>query len=187
LHIECGRGPKITVDKLEVAQFLYLLLERHAVTSFIEGVSSKVVLILGRFTPARKAVLESIADALRSHDYAPVLFDFDAGTLDLVETVTLLARMSRFIVADLSDPASVPMELQAIVPELEIPVQPLILESERPFATFQSLLRYPTLLPLRRYKDAAALTSQIEEMVIAPAEAKHREIVERRRSLAAAG
>jgi hypothetical protein len=36
----------------------------------------KVVLILGRFTPERKTVLDAIRDQLRKRDYLPILFDF---------------------------------------------------------------------------------------------------------------
>ena len=36
----------------------------------------------------------------------------------MTEMVTLLARMARFIVADLSDPSSIPKELEAVVPGL---------------------------------------------------------------------
>ena len=38
----------------------------------------------------------------------------------------MLARMARFIVADLIDPSSIPKELEAIVPDLAVPVQPLL-------------------------------------------------------------
>jgi hypothetical protein len=47
----------IQVDNLEVAQFIYLLLNNHKIRSVID---TKVVLILGRFTPVRKIVLEAI-------------------------------------------------------------------------------------------------------------------------------
>ena len=44
-----------------------------------------------------------------------MLFDFDVpATRDITETVSLLARMARFIIADLTDPSSIPKELEAI-------------------------------------------------------------------------
>lgn len=68
--------PIITVDNLEVAQFIYLLLNNKKVRDVIDTITSKVVLILGRFTPERMAVLDAIKDELRNRNYSPVLFDF---------------------------------------------------------------------------------------------------------------
>jgi len=45
--------PTITVDNLKVAQFIYLLLNNERVRQVIDTLTSKVVLILGRFTPER--------------------------------------------------------------------------------------------------------------------------------------
>ena len=62
------------------------------------------MLILGRFTEERKAVLDAIRDELRRRDYIPILFDFDKpANRDLTETISLLARMARFIVADITE------------------------------------------------------------------------------------
>jgi hypothetical protein len=118
--------PTVTVDSLEVAQFVYLLLHNQKVRDVIDTITSKVVLILGRFTDERKAVLDALREELRKRNYLPILFDFEKpGSRDTVETVTLLARMARFIVADLSDAKAVVQELQAIVPQLpSVPVQP---------------------------------------------------------------
>src|SRR6516165_7542805 len=43
--------PEITVDNIEVAQFIYLLLHNQKIRDVIDTITSKVVLILGRFTP----------------------------------------------------------------------------------------------------------------------------------------
>ncbi len=111
--------PEVTVDDIEVAQFVYLLLNNKKIRGVIDTITSKVVLILGRFTPERKAVLDRLRDELRQpgRDYVPVVFDFDKSQgQTTIETVTLLARMARFVIADLSDAKSVLQELQAIVP-----------------------------------------------------------------------
>ena len=59
----------LTVDNLKVAQFIYLLLNNEEVRGVIDTITSKVVLILGRFTPERKALLDAIREELRRRDY----------------------------------------------------------------------------------------------------------------------
>ena len=131
--ITSGDEPAITVDNIEVAQFVYLLLHNEKIRDVINTITSKVVLILGRFTDERKSVLDAIREELRKRDYLPILFDFNVpATRDITETVSLLARMARFIIADLTDPSSIPKELEAIVPSLAVPIQPLLEGSSRP-------------------------------------------------------
>jgi hypothetical protein len=60
----------------------------------------------------------------------------------LTETVSLLARMARFIIADLTDPSSIPKELEAIVPDLAVPVQPLLEGESRPYVMFKDYWKY---------------------------------------------
>jgi hypothetical protein len=101
--------PAITVDNIEVAQFIYLMLHNQKIRDVIDTITSNAVLILGRFTDDRKAVLDALREELRKRDYLPILFDFDVpATRDITETVSLLARMARFIIADLTDPSSIP-------------------------------------------------------------------------------
>jgi uncharacterized protein YjbI with pentapeptide repeats len=65
--------PTITVDDLEVAQFIYLLLNNEHVRRVIDTITSKVVLILGRFTTERKTVLDAIhRDNLYAGQHGPV-------------------------------------------------------------------------------------------------------------------
>jgi hypothetical protein len=107
--------PAITVDNIKVAQFIYLLLNNQEIREVIDIITSKAVLILGRFSEERKPVLDAIRDELREHDYLPILFDFDPTTNQTInETVKTLAGMSRFVIADLTDARSVPQELQII-------------------------------------------------------------------------
>ena len=94
----------ITLDDLEVAQFIYLLLNNQRVRKVIDTITSKMVLILGRFTQERKAILDALRDELRRRDYLPVLFDFEKPShRDLTETVSTLAHMARFVIADITD------------------------------------------------------------------------------------
>ena len=77
-----------------------------------------MVLILGRFTPERKAVLDALREELRKRDYLPVLFDFDKpASKDITETVSMLAHMARFVIADMTDPRCIPHELAIDYPD----------------------------------------------------------------------
>jgi hypothetical protein len=178
--------PEITVDSIEVAQFVYLLLHNEKIRDVIDTITSKAVLILGRFTDERKAVLDAIREELRKRDYLPILFDFAVpATRDITETVSLLARMARFIVADLTDPSSIPKELEAIVPHLAVPVQPLLEGSSRPYAMFKDYWKYEWVLPPYQYEGPEPLLAALAERVIAPAEAKVKALEERRRMIEA--
>jgi Pentapeptide repeats (8 copies) len=46
--------PAITVDDIEVAQFIYLMLRNQKIHNLIDTITAKAVLILGRFTDERK-------------------------------------------------------------------------------------------------------------------------------------
>jgi uncharacterized protein YjbI with pentapeptide repeats len=173
----------ITVDNLEMAQFLYLLLYNQRLGEVIDSITSKTVLILGRFTPARKRVLDAIRDELRLHNYLPILFDFaPPATRDFTETITTLAGLARFIVADLTEPSSVAKELEAIVPKLAVPVQPLLEASAQTYSMFQDYWKYPWMLEVHRYDDVEELIASLEEKVIAPAEEKIRSLKSQRSS-----
>jgi hypothetical protein len=157
-----------------MAQFLYLLLHNQKIRHVIDTITSKVVLILGRFTPARKLVLEAMRDELRRRDYLPVLFDFEkpAGR-DLTETVGTLAHMARFVIADITDAKSIPQELMAIVPNLpSVPVQPLLLASQQEYGMFEHFRRYPWVLEPFVYEDEEHLSRSLNQWVISPVEAK---------------
>jgi hypothetical protein len=123
-------------------------------------------------------VLEAIRDRLRERDYLPVLFDFDKPeSRDLTETISTLAHMARFVIADLTDAKSIPQELQRIVPDLpSVPVQPLLHVSSTEYAMFEHFRRYPWVLKTYEYTDQAALIETITENVIDPAEKKAHEL-----------
>jgi uncharacterized protein YjbI with pentapeptide repeats len=172
---------RVTVDNLEVAQFIYLLLNNQKIREVIDTVARKAVLILGRFTLERKAVLDALREALRTHGYAPILFDFSPSSRrNFTETVRTLAHLSRFIIADLTDPSSIPQELYAIVPTLAVPVRPVLLEGEKEYAMFSDLFtRYHWVLPIHFYKDQADLLATLKEQIIEPAEQKAEELEKR--------
>ena len=183
LRITREGEPVVTVDDLEVGQFIYLILNNTKIRNVLDTITSKVVLILGRFTPERKVVLDALREELRSHNYTPVIFDFDKpASRNLTETVSTLAHMARFVIADLTDAKSIPQELQRIVPDLpSLPVQPVILDSQYEYAMFKDFRDYPWVLLPYRYSDSQSLVSSLGANVIGPAVAKSAEIEERRR------
>ena len=164
--------PTVTVDNIEVAQFIYLMLNNQKVRDVIDTVTSKAVLILGRFTDERKAVLDALREELRKRDYLPILFDFaPSDARDITETVSLLARMARFVIADITDAKSIPQELAVIVPDLpSVPVQPLLLEGSAEYSMFEHFKRYPWVLETYRYPSSERLIADLGERVIDPAE-----------------
>jgi hypothetical protein len=138
-----------------------------------------VVLILGRFSAERKAVLDAVRVTLRQLNYVPIIFDFVKPTSkDLTETVTTLANMARFIVADLTDPSSIPHELASVIPQVVTPVQPILLKGQREYAMFADLrLRYDKwVLPTWEYNDAQHLLENLKANVVAPAERRASEL-----------
>ena len=171
--------PTITVDNLEVAQFIYLLLNNAKVRSILDTITSKVVLILGRFTPERKEVLDTIREKLRRRNYLPVLFDFEKpANRDLTETISTLAHMARFVIADITDARSIPQELERVVPDLpSVPVQPLLQASTDEYGMFEHFTRYPWVLETHRYESLEELISSLTEKVIIPAELKANELL----------
>jgi hypothetical protein len=164
--------PEITVDNIEVAQFIYLLLHNQKIRDVIDTITSKAVLILGRFTGERKVVLDAIREELRKRNYLPILFDFEVpATRDITETISLLAGMASFVVADVTDAKSIPQELAIIVPNLpSVPVQPLLLEGSDEYGMFEHFKRYPWVLRTYRYPSSEQLIADLGEYVISPAE-----------------
>lgn len=154
--------PEITVDNIELAQFLYLMINNENLRNIINTITSKVVLILGNFSPERKEVLDNIRVQLRSYDLIPVMFDFNKPNFrNLTETVITLASMSKFIIADITSPRSIPHELATLVKEFpSIAVYPTIQGIETEYGMFQDLTNYPWVKEIRRYS-----TETIDEMV----------------------
>ena len=77
LIITASHEPEVTVDNIEVAQFVYLLLHNEKIRDVIDTVGKKGVLLLGRFTEGRIEVLERLRDELRRRGYLPIVFNFD--------------------------------------------------------------------------------------------------------------
>src|SRR5205807_714041 len=131
----------------------------------VDAVTAKVVLILGRFTPKRKAILNALRDELRKRNYTPVVFDFEnPASRDLTETISTLAHLARFVIADITQAKSIPQELERIVPDLPaVPVQPLLQARAKEYGMFEHFKRYPWVLEVYRYTTAHHLLASLKE------------------------
>jgi Pentapeptide repeats (8 copies) len=171
--------PQIIVNDLEVAQFIYLLLNNEKIREVIDTITTKAVLILGRFTPERKAILDTLREELRKRDRTPIVFDFDPPeSKNITDTVKLLAQLARYIIVDLSDPNSAPYEL-GIISMLGLdstPMVPLIASGQRPFPMLDEVLRKRWSTQLVTYHDLDDIRGNLDEMLIKIAEAKVQEL-----------
>jgi len=177
--------PMITVDDLEIAQFVYLVSNNKKVRNFMNAVTEKNVLILGRFTlPERKAVLDGLRERLREFDLLPIVFDFDVpADKDYTETVQTLAGMSMFVIVDVTNPKSTPLEMEATVKQFKIPYLPIIDKSadERPFAMMIDLQKnFHWVLPTFAYRTKEELFANLKIAVIDRAIHKHNQLREQK-------
>ncbi len=171
-------SPSITVDNIETAQFIYLLLNNRKLRDIIDTITTKTVLILGRFIPQRKVILDAIRDALRQHNFVPLIFDFERPkNRDFTETIMILAGMCRFVIADITNPKSSPLELQSTLPNYMVPFVPILQKGESPFAMFQDLqLKYDWVLDILTYDSTEDLIAVLDKAIIRPAMQKSEEL-----------
>ncbi|MFM9950139.1 MAG: pentapeptide repeat-containing protein [Saprospiraceae bacterium] len=172
----------ITVDNIEVAQFIYLIINNQKLRDVIDTVTSKAVLILGRFSDERKKILDSIKNKLREFNYLPILFDFNKpNNQNLIETVATLARMSRFVIVDITDSKDTRREIDVLLKIPALPIQPIILTSSVEVeAHFISDIYYGEykvkVLELLKYDTEEEVLDNFKEDIIDPLERKFFEL-----------
>jgi hypothetical protein len=174
---------EIAVDDIEVAQFIYLLLHNEKIRDVIDTIGKKSVLLLGRFNEGRIAILERLRERLRSLGFVPMVFNFDKPeTKDFTETVRLLAGLSHFVIVDITNPRSAPLELQATVPDYMVPFAPILEKGQDSFAMFVDLQnKYDWVLePVIVYSSVDRLIEVLEDKIVRPAEAKFNQLLARR-------
>jgi hypothetical protein len=100
---------------------------------------------------------------------------------DLGHGVLAAGRLSRFVIADVTNPKSTPLELQATVPEIMIPFLPIIEEGEKPFAMLEDLLiKYDWVFAPLYYSSLDALIGALDKKIIGPANDRFDELMVRR-------
>ena len=154
-------------------------MNNQEIRDVINTLTSKTVLILGRFADdERKAILNALRNKLREYNLLPIVFDFDRPIdRNITETIKTLAAISYFVIADVTSPKSSPLELQAIVPDFQIPVMPIIQESELPFSMIADLQsQHDGVLDPLTYQSEEMLIKALKPAIIDPAIQKHNEL-----------
>jgi len=116
-------GPLITVDDIEIAQFINLIINNRKITNIITSMRTKAVLILGSFGKENKKTLDLIKQIILKNKerYIPIVFDFDPLKLQtLTDTIRVLSLLSRFTIIDITEPAGQLIELGHF-DELQVP------------------------------------------------------------------
>ena len=136
---------------------------------------NRQVLILGRFSPRRKKILDALKKILNQHPggYLPLLLvGKKPKGITLGEWGLYTAIASKFIIADISEPKSIPDELRGIIPQCPSrPVVPIINQSGKQYALAEEwALRKNVAQPTIRYKNKEDLGRKIREEVIPAAE-----------------
>ena len=171
---------EVLVEGLDLAAFMYLTLNNRNISRIIEAAARRWVLLLGRFTRG-KGVLQSIARALKQEQLTPIIFDFPPPEQrDVIETVTLLAGMSAFVIVEISSPRSTPMELQAIASNYGVPVVPVMKRGAKEFGTFSGLRKFPWVRPTITYDTEEKLIARLKKEVIGPLTAEANRLNENR-------
>ena len=180
LRINSNEKPQVMVDDIEAANLVYLLHENQSWSRIVNTMTSRAVLILGRFEPERRKVLEAIADELRKFNELPILFTFDKpADRSVSETVRIFAGLSKYIIVDLTSPKSSPLECHLTVPDIAVPLFPIIQEGEDEFSMFDDLYDYDWVLEGFKYKDIASVRANIPN--IREEALRKREVIAERR------
>lgn len=164
--------PRVTTDDLEVAQFIYVLLNHQKLREVFNTTTQRGVLILGRFGGGGLEVLRAVGDKLRQLGYLPIIFDFERPQQrTYTETVMTLAGLCSFVIVDLSG-RSVPQELQATVDKLRIPFVPILEEGQEAHSMVKDFLELDHFFyPPIQFQSITDLLAQIPEKAIARAQA----------------
>lgn len=161
---------EVEVDGLDLASFMYLTLNNRNIPRVIDRASAKWVLLLGRFNPS-KDILHAMEKELKRLRYIPIIFDFPPPERrDLIETLLLLAGLSAFVVVEMTDPRSTPLEVQAVVPNFGVPVLPIIRGNNDMPAMMSGLRKFKWVNAPIRYEDERDLTRKLSAWVKTSAE-----------------
>jgi hypothetical protein len=159
--------PMVSIDDLALAQLVDLIVRSSSVRSVLHEFGRRAVLILGRFNDAGLENISAIKTALRALGLAPIVFDFPRlPNRTLGETVRVLAHLSRFIVADMTDPRCVPQELMTVVPNLpSVPVLGVLQGDGGLWSMAESIEAYPWFTGVVRFTTPGELVNALPQAI----------------------
>jgi hypothetical protein len=174
LMVGSGAGTEIPLraHDLQTAQLLNLMLQGDGVRQVLDSVTSKLVLVLGSFSPDEKSVLDALRRELLGRGYLAVTFDFERpSSRDYAETVLSLVGMSRFVIADFTNAKEVRAEVgQARQQYRRVPIIPILREGAPPPVTMINSFSPEDLQLLVKYTDTEHLLQILDASVLSPAE-----------------
>lgn len=172
--------PIITADNLEVAQAVYMLLEHKKIRDVISILGEKAVLLLGRFTEDRKKIIDAIANRLRDLRYLPIIFDFEPMPhRNYTETILILAGLSKFVIADITQPRSIQQEAQAIIPNFEMPFVMLVQKGEQPWSMAVDHKTKEWVMGPAFYSDKDELVENLQR-IVTKAEKRNKKLIKQK-------
>ncbi|CCF84178.1 Pentapeptide repeat protein (fragment) [Nitrolancea hollandica Lb] len=169
--------PVIRADRLEVSQFIYLLLNYSGLDAVIDEMTSKVVLVMGHFIADRKAVLEIIREELGQRGYLTLSLAFGTTwSRDFTRTVEALVRLSRFIIVDITESRGVHPAVGAIAPFFDaVPTRVLLQGTGADEDVTGETMSRLAPVAIHRYTGLADLRASFDASIVAPAEAMREE------------
>jgi hypothetical protein len=137
--------------------------------------SKRRVLILGRFKQRRLKILKLIKEQLQQHsnNYIAELYTYEVPEKkDLVDSICGFALLSKFIIADISEPSAVQAELQAInMLNTSVPIVPIINKTGREYSLFAHIAKAGNVAkPTIRYSDENDMVKKLKSIIIPLAE-----------------
>ncbi len=168
----------IAVNNLEMAQFLGLWLNSQTLNSAIDTITSRIVLIACPFNDQSRYLLEALELQLAQQGYAAIAIDVTTPlNANFATTFLRLTQIARLLIIDgLAPDRGIPPELQALLPQLHIPIQILVSGTALNSNEWDELLRSPWLLPIQMYRDPDYLLNIFQERVLLPAENRAQEL-----------
>lgn len=168
----------IAVNNLEIAQFLSFWLNSHTLNHVIETITSRIVLIACPFNHQSRYFLKALELQLGQQEYAAIAIDVTTPlNANFASTFLRLAKIARLLLIDVLVPdRGIPPELQALLPQLHLPIQILVSGTVLNSPEWDAPLRSPWLLPIQMYRDPDYLLSVFQERILLPAENRAQEL-----------